>query len=492
MCIKRRSWLGYWYALIFCALVIVPVAHAFLPALVAESAIGAIVGRIIINRAARVAANDAVYLTVVNGTEKAISKAAVSQAAKVTSKQSIFKNVSGALTWAGIGHSLGSISTEQLLPEGVYSATSGTKRDDGRWDVTVAGQNFISDFEPTEDSPFLVSINTDSNGQVIVSTSANDSYPLYIYDTGMKPKANYISGYDVQAVANTYFQQQSSTDRLICSAVDRSRCSFGALSITSVEPQTSNGVVTQYIVKGSYPVTIAGVDGAESTTKTVTTQMVPRVNTRYTGDQPITNNGGITGNEENTTNPDFSKMLSALDTIPLKVEDLTKSINDLFMAGASQPDYEGVPITSSNPVTADEVRAAYPDVDGLKQSEWLKPAQVNETSPLNVSIPSPTAVGTSENPAKVDLGEDPGVGTPDLEDIPTAEDILNPVTSMFSGYEHSVQLRDVQCPVVNVDLFGHSYVIDSQCQLSESNKSFIKLIFLAFWGFLAFRIVMEA
>lgn len=490
MCNKRRSRLNYWYALILCALVLVPAAHAFLPALLAESAIGAIVGRIIINRAARVAANDAVYLTVLNGTEKAISKAAVSQAAKVTSKQSIFKNVSGALTWAGVGHTLGSLSTEQLLPEGVFSATSGTKRDDGRWDVTVGGQSFISDFEPTPDSPFLVSINTDSDGQVIISTGANDSYPLYIKDTTAN---NVINGYDVQAVANTYFQQLKSSDRLTCSAIDRTRCSYSGLSVTSSEPQTdSSGKVAQYIVKGSYIVTVAGQNGAESKSTTLTTQIVPRVNANYKGQQPITNNGGITGNEGNSTNPDFSKMLSALDNIPLKIDDLTKSINDLFMAGAAQPDYDGVPVTSSNPVTADEVRAAYPEIDSLKQSEWLKPAQVSETSPLNVSIPSPTAVGTSENPAKVDLGPDPGVGTPDLEDIPTGEDILNPITSMFSDYDHSVQLRDVQCPVVDVELFGKTYVIDSHCQLSESNKSVIKLIFLAFWGFLAFRIVMEA
>jgi len=490
MWLKRRYWLRYWYAVIVLTLVITPIAHAFLPALVAESAIGAIVGRIIINRAARVAANDAVYLTVVNGTEKAVSKAAVSQAAKITTKQSIFKNVSGALTWAGIGHSLGSISTEQLLPEGVFSATSGTKRDDGRWDVTVAGQNYISDYEPTPDAPFFVSVNTDSDGQVIISTSANDSYPLYIKDTTAN---NVISGFDVQNVAQTYYQQLKNSDRLTCSAIDRTRCSYSGFSVTSTEPQTdSSGKVTQYIVKGSYVVTVAGQNGAESKNTTLTTQYVPRVNTNYKGTQPITNNGGVTGNESNSSNPDYSKLLSALDNIPLKIDDLTKSINDLFMAGASQPDYEGVPITSSNPVTADEVRAAYPQIDSLKQSEWLKPAQVSETAPLNVSIPSPTAVGTAENPAKVDLGEDPGVASPELEDIPTADDILKPIITMFSGYDDSVQLRQVACPVYTVDLFGHHYVMDSQCELSEANKSLIAAVFLAFWGFTAFRIVLRA
>ncbi|WP_141770841.1 hypothetical protein [Klebsiella pneumoniae] len=91
--------------------------HSILP-LLARSAIGGVIGRVVASRAAAVAANDAVYLTMVNNTSRAIAVNAASRSALIPS-QAMLKSGANVLTWAGVGYSLGQLRNDELLPEGV-------------------------------------------------------------------------------------------------------------------------------------------------------------------------------------------------------------------------------------------------------------------------------------------------------------------------------------------------------------------------------------
>ena len=482
MCVKRRSWSGYWYALIFLTFFVIPVANAFLPAILAESAIAAVIGRIIVSRAAKSAANEAVYSALVSNTIKAVSKKALEKAVTI-GNSSIYKNVRGSVTWAGVAYIAGKPIVESLLPDDVALGTSGTLRPDGKYDVPINGKTYISDFEPSPDNPFFVSVHSEPGGFVTETDSADNAYPVYSKLVQIGQPQAIFNSFDVSAAASSYGNAYRNRNMIPCPS---GTCTFQGPSVGDISKGTD-----RYTVKMTFQRTSSAA-GREDKTDTYNLTAIVFINPSYTGTTPITENGTQTGTGEAETNPDWSKVLAGLDAIPLKVDELAKTINDLFIGAAAQPDYDGVPVTSSNPVTADEIRAAYPEIENAKQSEWLKPAQVSAGTPLNVAVTSPAAVGTVDNPATVDLGPDPGVGTPQLEDIPTAAEIIKPVTSMFSDYDTSIKLRSVQCPIFTVDLFGHHYVMDSQCELLESNRTVIQAIFLIFWGFAAFRIVMRA
>ena len=101
MCVGRNQGFGW---LIIFLLLFSSYAHSFLP-LLARSAIGGVVGRVIASRAAAVAANDAVYLTVVSNTSRSLATSAASKASSIVSS-GFFKTTSNVRTWGGIGYTM--------------------------------------------------------------------------------------------------------------------------------------------------------------------------------------------------------------------------------------------------------------------------------------------------------------------------------------------------------------------------------------------------
>ena len=460
----------------------IPVANAFLPAILAESAIAAVIGRIIVSRAAKTAANEAVYSTLVSNTVKALSKKALDKAVSI-GNSSIYKNSRGWVTWAGVAYVAGKPIVNSLLPDDVAMGTSGTLRPDGKYDVPVNGKTYISDFEPSEDNPFFVKVTAEQTGYAVESDSADKEYAVYARLLQVGQPYAYFNSFDVSAAASAYANAYKNRNMIPCPS---GTCTFQGPTVGDISKGSD-----RYTVKTSFQRT-SSVSGREDKTDTYNLNVIVFINPDYKGATPITENGVQTDPGESSSDPDWSKVLAGLDAIPLKVDELANTINDMFLGAAAQPDYDGVPVTSSNPITADEVKAAYPEIENAKQSEWLKPAQVSATAPLNVAIPSPAAVGSTDNPAQVDLGADPGIEQPTLEDIPTGRDILAPILGMFDGFNTDITLKSVSCPTFSADIFGKHYVLDSQCEIMENNRSVISAIFLVIWGFMAFAIVIKA
>lgn len=142
---------------------------------------------------------------------------------------------------------------------------------------------------------------------------------------------------------------------------------------------------------------------------------------------------------------------------------LATMANKLWQQAAQIPGYQGLPYSMSNPITAADVSAwqaanpsLYPSVgDALSP---VAPAATAGTAIPVVPMPN-TAVQTSPtttpstNPATnpsttvtvspqagpvtidvtLNLGPDPGVQQPALEQTPTAQSILDPITSLLPG-----------------------------------------------------------
>ncbi|MEE7124198.1 hypothetical protein Q0S53_24490, partial [Escherichia coli O7:H7] len=111
---------------------------------------------------------------------------------------------------------------------------------------------------------------------------------------------------------------------------------------------------------------------------------------------------------------------------------------------------------------------------------------------IDITINNNSGSDTGNN-GNIDLGEDPGVKEPELEETPTARDILTPIINLLPfTNEFNIGSRSASCPVVEFSVFNHQYRIDSHCPLIEQNRSAVETIFLIIWGFVALRIILSA
>ncbi|HGJ5856061.1 hypothetical protein QE197_08090 [Arsenophonus nasoniae] len=441
--------------------------------LLARTAIGAGLARIIATRASAIAANDAVYLSLVSNTSRSISSSLLKRISSKISDKSIYKSVGGALSWAGVGYSIGTINENAFVSDEIKVATSGKKRDDGRYDVFINGKNYISDFEPSPDNPFFITINTTENGDVIISDSLNNSYPFYTYFN-----KKIIQGYDWASVALSYFYQyKNSNQKKVCGLAGVA-CSVDSPSVKRINKDM--GFVTLEYV-GVYTESRGFYKKGE-------------VGKFETNVHVHTNSGfkGIPKEPEKQPNQVKESFLKKLNEVSIDIDELTKFYNDIFMEASLSTDYQGVPYSSSNAISKEEVTSSNPELSNLKKSEWFKPAQLNSHSPIQV-MPSYSNNNESGDLSgnNVDFKEN-DIKYPDLK-MPTAEQILQPYKSFFPFLQNfSLPSRNVQCPVWSVPFYGKDYKIDSHCPLIEQNRGVIGTIFALVWAFIALRKLLSA
>jgi hypothetical protein len=183
---------------------------------------------------------------------------------------------------------------------------------------------------------------------------------------------------------------------------------------------------------------------------------------------------------------------------------LANIANAAWRNAASQPNYSGVPYAVADPITADEVntwKASNPDRYPTV-SDAAAP-QDSANSPWQLPV-SPTATtqpaaypSTGSNPASSqpleNLGPDPGVGAPTLEQTPTADEILKPVFDLLPGFKnYTVPTHSAECPKPQFHLFDQDFVMDAQCTIAENNRSTIAALMMAVWAILACFIVLRA
>lgn len=214
---------------------------------------------------------------------------------------------------------------------------------------------------------------------------------------------------------------------------------------------------------------------------------------------------------------------------PLDEKVIVKLANELWKRAAAQPGYEGVPYDAVNPVTVADVQlykaenpVAYPT-----QADMLSPAAPtpgakpnfdpdqavpNSPSPtpnpnpdqppgtVIINNPAPNVQVTVNVPApivnvnpKVDFGDYPDNGPPDLTGTPTETSIINAIKNQVlpaSDFEDSHPAGS--CPTPEFTVFDTTFIIDSHCSIFDSIAPIFVTVMSAVWAMLAFFIVMRA
>lgn len=200
-------------------------------------------------------------------------------------------------------------------------------------------------------------------------------------------------------------------------------------------------------------------------------------------------------------------------------ETLAKLADAAWRNAASKPDYQGLPYSATNPITAGEAASwlqANPSANPTLH-DLFTPAQNPTTDPTGVPIshtivyvaPTPTSptdpvangnvnvINTPNvnvvNTVKVDFGPDPNVAAPGLEATPTGAQILQPLTNLFPELRSFSAPQHVgSCPKPTFDVFGQSIVMDAQCTIAEQHRAALAAVMLATWMLLGLFILLSA
>jgi hypothetical protein len=201
--------------------------------------------------------------------------------------------------------------------------------------------------------------------------------------------------------------------------------------------------------------------------------------------------------------------------LPVDNNTLANLTNTTWQRAASQPDYQGLPYSVTQPVTANDVASwaqedpqSVPNVNDLFRpaadpgsvvviSPTAQPGQVTTGSGSTDAGNNVNVVNTPNvnvvNKVSVDLGTDPGVASPTLEATPTISMILSPLLSLLPDLKHwAVPAHNAVCPEPSFSLLGHSFTLSAQCDLAESNRAAIYTAFAAMFTLAALFIVLRA
>ncbi|OKP02013.1 hypothetical protein [Xenorhabdus eapokensis] len=196
-----------------------------------------------------------------------------------------------------------------------------------------------------------------------------------------------------------------------------------------------------------------------------------------------------------------SELANILGDEPLDNSIIADLITDLLHDAALQDGYQGIPVSDGDYISESEIADVLKTLgkDKLTARDLFSPYQ-------NIEIDQSTNETTINNgggktdvnvDAKVDLGEDPNIKSPDLEEPPTGRDIIDPIkNSMPFLSDFKLSGRNATCPTVNdhFSLMGYEFnlVIENHCPLIEKNRNFIELIASLIWALVALRVLLSS
>lgn len=207
---------------------------------------------------------------------------------------------------------------------------------------------------------------------------------------------------------------------------------------------------------------------------------------------------------------------TAVSHIP--ASDYDKPLNPVIVAGlansawqkaASQPGYDGLPYPQSNPITATEVAtwtAQNPSYAPTVR-DFVAPNPVTTANPQPWALPqNPTAATTSPavtpnanttNPAAANpqqnLGADPAIAVPTLEQTPTAQMILQPILNLLPDLKNfNPTMAAGTCPRPTLNLFGQTQTFEAHCTMLENNRAVIHAAMVLAFTLSALLIILSA
>lgn len=181
---------------------------------------------------------------------------------------------------------------------------------------------------------------------------------------------------------------------------------------------------------------------------------------------------------------------------PVSPELLADATNRHWIDAASQPGYDGVPFDMAKPVTAPDLtphRDAHP-ADWPKTSD-LVVAMPTSPAPIQTTNPNPDQVTAPTTATKVDLGPDPGIKEPTLEQTPT--EIFKPIKDLMTPWTTWTMPSHAQsCPTwqASPSIAGHAFAVDLSyhCTLAEQYRAAIMAAAMLLWALIALFVVLSA
>lgn len=168
--------------------------------------------------------------------------------------------------------------------------------------------------------------------------------------------------------------------------------------------------------------------------------------------------------------------------------------NKIWQQAAQQVGYIGAPYDPANPVTAADVLAdiaaglyPHPTVRDL-----LALVSQNAQTPPRLD-PEAVPIPETEATAKVDLGPDPGIGQPTLEETPTGNAIVAQVMGLLpslSGFTMPAHTSTCEAPTFS--FFNSTQTMQPMCDLLEQQRLLLSTIFGAMWGIASLAMVLKA
>lgn len=179
----------------------------------------------------------------------------------------------------------------------------------------------------------------------------------------------------------------------------------------------------------------------------------------------------------------------------------------LWSDAAVLPGYAGLPYPVAAAIsTADATAvqgtqgAAWPTVGTFVGGAGVTAGAGSGSTPFSTTVSSadnpassvaaPTDPGTG---AQVNLGPDPGIGDPTLEQTPTAAQILAPILGLLPDLRSfTMPSHTSTCPEPTFTAFGQDYTVTSLCDLSVQFQSEIYGCFVLAFSLAALFIVLTA
>ncbi len=187
------------------------------------------------------------------------------------------------------------------------------------------------------------------------------------------------------------------------------------------------------------------------------------------------------------------------------------------MKAAAQPNYQGLPYSITQPVTAADVSGwtstnptGVPTIGDLLVPASNPGVSVVPISPTVTVSPAPTPTPSQQpdpntnpgtgitnvnvvNNPRIDMGADPMTPDPTMETTPTSWQILAPLTSLFPELRNfQTPAHSSECPKPTFQIFQKSIVMDSHCTIAEQFRPQITSVMLTVWILVSLFIVLSA
>lgn len=193
----------------------------------------------------------------------------------------------------------------------------------------------------------------------------------------------------------------------------------------------------------------------------------------------------------------YNGLSQAAKDAALQPELAAETANRIWKDAALQPGFQGVPWSANDPVAGGDFlphKSAHPEAWPIT-SDLNSPVPTTGTSPITSPYSNPNQTSAPTTAAKVDLGVDPGVGAPTLENTPT--ELFKPIKDTLQPWlSWQVPSHSAQCPTWQASpvIAGHVFSINvsEHCAVADQYRTLIVAAALAAWIAVAAFIVLSA